>query len=102
VPVPPAPPIPAPPLLVDEVPDGGGIVALLEEELADEDELVVVGDELVVAGLVDVFVDVVDELLDELELELDVEPQSWAASALTVPAPWPRFWSSVVLTVCGS
>ena len=91
-------------MLVDEVPDGGGIVALLEEELADEDELVVVGDELVVAGLVDVFVDVVDELLDELELELelDVEPQSWAASALTVPAPWPRFWSSVVLTVCGS
>jgi hypothetical protein len=91
-------------LLVDEVPEVGGIVALLEEELVDDGELVVVGEELELVGLVDVVVDVVDELLDELELELEPDAglQAWAASALTVPAPWPRFWSSVLLTVWGS
>jgi hypothetical protein len=35
-------------------------------------------------------------------LAADVELQSCWASWLTVPAPWPRFCTSVLLTVCGS
>jgi hypothetical protein len=67
---------------------------------------VVVGDcllvvvELVVVVGVLVVVLVVELVVDEL-VELVLE-QSRAASALTVAAPWPRFWISVVLTLLGN
>jgi hypothetical protein len=86
---------------------GGGLVALLDDVLVLDDGVVLVGvdDEVVVGGVVveEVLDEVEDEVLDELELELDVvELQSWAASALMVPAPWPRFCTRVGLTDCGS
>lgn len=78
-------------LLDDEVPVGGAVVA------DDVDDDVVVGVELV-----EVLVELVVEVLDEVEVGVDDALQSWAASALTVPAPWPRFCNRVGLTDCGS
>ncbi len=83
------------------------MVALLDAELLlDDGEVLVDGeDDVELLGLVvELLEEVEDEVLDELELEveLDVGVQSWAASALTVPAPWPRFCSRVGSTDCGS
>jgi hypothetical protein len=80
-----------------------GLVSVVLEELL---ELLLVGLVEVVAVAVEVTV-VVEVLagvlllllvVDELELELR---QSLAANLLTVVAPWPRFCTSVVLTVDG-
>ncbi len=83
------------------------MVAVLDDELLvdDGEVLVDVDDDVELLGLVvELLEEVDDEVLDELELEaeLDVGEQSWAASSLTVPAPWPRFCSRVGLTDCGS
>jgi hypothetical protein len=82
-----------------------GLVALLVDELLVDVGVVVVGvdDVVVVVGVVVVVVVEVEvDVLDEVELEVDVGLQSCAASALTVPAPWPRFCTRVGLTDCGS
>jgi hypothetical protein len=83
-----------------------GLVALLVVELlVDVGVVVVVGvdDEVVVVGVVVVVVVEVEvDVLDEVGLAVDVGLQSCAASALTVPAPWPRFCTRVGLTDCGS
>ena len=81
------------------------MVALVEDEVVVGDEVVLVdvGDDVVVVGVVVVVVVEVEvEVLDEVVVKLEVVLQSWAASALTVPAPCPRFCSSVGLTDCGS
>jgi hypothetical protein len=93
------PPMPAPPLDVEEVPGVVGFVAggavLLVDVLLD----VLVG--LLVAVLLDVVVEEVLDDVDELLVEVLELLQSLAASSATVFAPWLRFCDSVVLTVDG-
>jgi hypothetical protein len=81
------------------------MVALVDVELLVEvGELLVVEveEDVVVVGD-DVVVELELEVLDVLEGELEVDEvlQSWAASALTVPAPCPRFCTRVGLTDWG-
>ena len=91
------PPMPAPPLDVEEVPGVvgfvavGGALVLVEVLVGTVELLVVVLLEVVVELLVDV-----DELVELLELL-----QSLAASSATVLAPWLRFCERVVLIVEG-
>jgi hypothetical protein len=97
VPVP--PPMPAPPLDVEEVPGGvgfvaGGAVLLVGEVFVGAVELLVV---VLLEVVVELLVVEEDLLVDVLELLL----QSLAASRATVLAPWLRFCDSVVLTVEG-
>jgi hypothetical protein len=81
------------------------MVALVDVELLVEvGELLVVDVDDEVVGVEDeVVVEVEVDVLDELAVELGVDEvlQSWAARALTVPAPCPRFCSRVGLTDCG-
>ncbi len=75
------------------------MVALEEVELlVVVGVLVVVDDVVVEVGVLLVVVLVDVELVDEEVLDVWVALQSWAASSLTVPAPWPRFWSRVEFT----
>jgi hypothetical protein len=82
-------------LVVVEVPDGGGFVAVL---VADAVLEFVVG--VFVTVVVVVEADCVEVLLLALveSEELDADAQSVAASCLTVWAPSPRFCTSLVLT----
>ncbi|HEY2439359.1 MAG TPA: hypothetical protein VGI07_03960 [Solirubrobacteraceae bacterium] len=84
-----------------EVPGVGGMVALVDDELVVDGELVVPVPVELVVGVVDELEDVLE--LDEVELELEDElvVQSWPASWLTVLAPWPRLFKSVGSTVDG-
>ncbi len=92
------PPIPAPPLDVEEVPGvvgfvAGGAVLLVAVFVGAVELLVLV---LVLVLVLEVEVDV-DEVLVVLELLL----QFLAASLATVLAPWLRFLDRVVLIVEG-
>jgi hypothetical protein len=86
---------------LDVVPVAGGFVAVL----VDVDVLLVVGGGVcvVVWVIVVVAVEVVEVVVvvDELAV-VGVLEQWFATSSLTVSAPWPRFWISVVLTLRGS
>jgi hypothetical protein len=85
-------------LEVVEVPVPPGFVALEVLEVLVGTVLdVLVGDEVVVVVVVDVLLFVVLVLV----LVLVEEVQSLAASWLTVPAPWVRFLTSVVVTEGG-
>jgi hypothetical protein len=89
--------MPAPPLEVVEVPGVVGFVAVvvLVLVLVDvDDEVVVVLGVLVVLLLVVVGVELLEVRVVDV---LVVVEQSCAASWLTVPAPWLRFLTSVVL-----
>ena len=95
----PVPPMPAPPLDVEEVPGvvgfvAGGAVLLVDEVFVGTVELLV--DVLLDVVVEDVLDDVVELLVELLELL-----QSLAASSATVLAPWLRFAESVVLIVEG-
>ena len=93
------PPTPAPPLEVVEVPVVAGFVALLVPAVDEVPvlELLVELLELVEDGVVGL----VDEVVVvRVVVELEVV-QSRCASWLTVPAPWPRFCTSVVVTDWG-